>query len=253
MIRLVRGEFLKLRTTQVWFWLLVGTIALSALLMVGGIAPSDGVRSADKVPDLLGSYVTAPGYIFVFVLGVLAVTTEYRYETITPTVLQTPSRWSIISAKLIAYSIVAVLFALVAILVELAVAVPWLSSKNVSVDLGNGEVQHALLGVFGVVVLFGIIGLGVGALLRNQIVAVVVGIVFLLVVQNIILIIPGVRNAWPYTPNGGLQAIMHTTGSTQVVDNVHLVATGAGVLVLLLWAVIPAIAGAAVTMNRDIT
>lgn len=253
MIRLIRGEFLKLRTTQVWFWLLIGTVALSVLLMVGGIAPSEGVRKSSDVPDLFGSYATSPGYIFVFILGVLGVTTEFRYQTITPTVLQTPSRWAIVTAKMITYAVMGVLFALVAIVVELAVALPWLSSKKVDVDLGSGDIQHAIIGVFGVIVLFGIVGLGVGALLRNQVVAVVVGIVFLLVIENIILIIPGVKKAWPFTPNGGLQAIMHTNGSTKVVDGVHLLSTGAGIVVLLLWAFVPAIIGAAVSMNRDIT
>jgi hypothetical protein len=251
MIRLIRGEFLKLRTTQVWFWMLVATVAVSALLVVAQIAPHDGVHTASDVPDLFASSSTA--YVVVFVLGVLGVTTEFRYQTITPTVLQTPSRWTIVTAKMITYAIVGALYALVAVCVQLIIAVPWLSSKDIKVDFGNGSVQHAIIGVFAVVALFGIVGLGFGALLRNQIVAVVVGILFLLVIENLFLAIPKVREVWPYTPNGGVQAILHTTGSTHVVDDVHLLSTGAGVVVLLLWAFIPAIAGAAFTMNRDIT
>lgn len=251
MIRLIRAEFLKVRTTQVWFWLLLATVAVSGLLVVAQIAPHDGVRSASQVPDLFASSSTA--YIVVFVLGVLGVTTEFRYQTITPTVLQTPSRWAIVTAKMITYAVLGAIYALVAVAVQLAVAVPWLSSKGVEVDLGDGTVQHAIVGVFGVVALFGIVGLGAGALLRNQIVAVVVGILFLLVIENITLAIPGVRKVWPYTPNGASHAILHTTGSTDVTDGVHLVSTGGGVVVLLLWAFIPAIAGAAFTMNRDIT
>jgi hypothetical protein len=73
------------------------------------------------------------------------------------------------------------------------------------------------------------------------------------VIENIFLAIPKVREVWPYTPNGGIQAILHTTGSTHVVDDVHLLSTTGGVIVLLLWALVPAIVGAAFTMNRDIT
>ena len=130
---------------------------------------------------------------------------------------------------------------------------PWLSAKGIPVHLGNSEVQHAIIGTFGVIALYGIIGLGVGALVRNQIVAVVVGIVFLVVLENILLAIPGVKHAWPYTPAGGTQAILYTHGDTTPVDGVHLLGTGAGVIVLLLWAFVPAIIGAAITMNRDIT
>jgi hypothetical protein len=231
--------------------MLMATIAVSGLLIVAQIAPSDGVRRSDQVPDMFASSSTA--YVVVFVLGVLAVTTEFRYQTITPTVLQTPSRWAIVSAKMITYAIVGILYALVAVAVQLAVAVPWLNAKNIDIRFGNGQVQHAIVGSFGVVALFGIVGLGAGALMRNQIVAVVVGILFLLVLENVTLAIPGVRHVWPYTPGGASQAILHTTGSTHVTDGVYLISTGGGILVLVLWAVIPAIAGAAFTMNRDIT
>jgi ABC-2 type transport system permease protein len=253
-VGLIRAEFRKVRTTQVWFWMLLGTIGLSALLIVGGIAPHEGVRSPDKVPDLFASFASSgPGYIIIFVLGVLGVTTEFRYQTITATLLQTPSRWAVVTAKMITYAILGIIYAVVAIGAELAVALPWLSAKNINVDFGSGNIQHALIGTFAVVALFGIVGLGFGALLRNQIVAVVVGILFLLVVENVLLAIPVVRKAWPYTPNGGTQAILHTTGSTEVVDGVHLLSTASGVAVLLVWAFVPAILGAAFTMNRDIT
>jgi ABC-2 type transport system permease protein len=251
MIRLLRAEFRKVRTTQVWFWLLLGVIAVSALLVVAGLAPSDNVQSAADVPDLFASSSTA--YIVVFTLGVLGVTTEFRYQTITATLLITPSRWAIVTAKMITYAVLGVVYALVAVVTQLVVAVPWLSAKNIDVDYTSSDVVHAIVGVFAVVALFGIVGLGVGALMRNQIVAVVVGIIFLLVLQNILLVITKVRNAWPYTPNGASQAILHTTGSTEVTDGVHLLSAAGGVVVLLLWAFIPAILGAAITMNRDIT
>jgi ABC-type transport system involved in multi-copper enzyme maturation permease subunit len=139
------------------------------------------------------------------------------------------------------------------VVTQLIVAVPWLSAKGIDVDYGSSDVVHAIVGVFAVVALFGIVGLGVGALLRNQIVAVVVGIIFLLVLQNILLVIPGVKHVWPYTPNGASQAILHTTGSTEITDGIHLLSATGGVVVLLLWAFVPAILGAAITMNRDIT
>jgi hypothetical protein len=250
MIRLIHAEFLKARTTQVWFWLLMGTIAVSALLVVGQIAPSEGVRNASEVPNLFASSSTA--YIVVFVLGILGVTTEFRYQTITATVLQTPSRWSIVTAKMITYAILGVLYALVAVGVQLAVAVPWLSSKGITVDFGNSDVRHAIIGVFAVVALFGIIGLGAGALLRNQIVAVVLGILFLLIIEHIFVAIPVVKNIWPYLPDPAAQAILHTTGD-DFVNGVHLLSTWGGVAVLLCWAFVPALVGAAFSMNRDIT
>ncbi|MEO6886384.1 MAG: hypothetical protein ABI232_08895 [Jatrophihabitantaceae bacterium] len=250
MIRLVRAEFLKLRTTQVWFWLLLAAVAIAALLVVAQMA-SNSVKSGADVAGMFTSSVTA--YVPVFVLGVLGVTTEFRYQTITPTVLGTPSRWSLISAKMIAYAIVGALYALVCVAVQLAVAVPWLAAKNINYSLGSDDIPHALIGVFAVVALFGIIGLGAGALLRNQIVAVTVGVLFLLVLQQILVAIPGVKHAYPFLPGGAMSSILATTGSDKSFNGVTLLPIGGGIVVLLLWAFVPAIIGASVTMNRDIT
>jgi ABC-2 type transport system permease protein len=249
-IRLVRAEFVKLRTTQVWFWLLLAAVAISVLIVVAAIAPSDGVRTATDVPDIFASANSAS--IPVFVLGVLGVTTEFRYQTITPTVLITPSRWTLITAKMISYAILGALYALICLVLQLVIALPWLSSLGVHASLGDSDVQHAILAVFLIVALYGIIGLGIGALLKNQIVAVTVGVIFLLIIENIFLAIPGLKHAWPYMPNGASTAMLYTHGSTEN-DGVHLLGYGPAVVVLLLWAFVPAVIGAALTMNRDIT
>jgi len=248
-IRLIQAEFLKLRTTQVWFWLLLAAVAISALTVIGPIASGD-VHDGRDVANMFGSAALA--YVVIFVLGVLGVTTEFRYQTITPTVLLTPSRWAIVTAKMISYAIVGAVYAAVAVAVQLAVAVPWLKAKDVTVDFGNGHVQHALIGVFAVVALFGIVGLGIGALIRNQIVAVVVGLLFLLVLENILVAIPVVKNAWPYMPGTAAQAILYTGGDNSA-NGVTILSTTGAVVVLLLWAFIPAIIGAGFSMNRDIT
>jgi ABC-2 type transport system permease protein len=246
MIRLIRAEFLKLRTTQVWFWLLFGAVAVTALLVVAQLAPHDAVRSELDVYNVFTSSGTA--YVVVFVLGVLGVTTEYRYETITPTVLATPSRWALVTA----YALVGAAFALACVLVQLAIALPWLSAKHIHVSLGSNHIPAALLGVFLVVGLFGIVGLGFGALVRNQIVAVSVGVVFLLVIQNILPAIPGLKYAFPYMPGGAVAAIFTVVGSRDV-NGATLFSPAVGVLLLLLWAFVPAILGAAFSLNRDIT
>lgn len=250
MIPLIRAEFLKLRTTQVWFWLLLAAIAVTALLVVGQIAPHDSLQGPADVYSVFTS--AGPAYIVVFILGVLGVTTEYRYQTITPAVLQTPSRWALVSAKMIAYALVGAAYALVCVVVQLAITLPWLSAKGVNYSLGSDHIPEALLGVFGVVALFGIVGLGFGALVRNQIVAVSVGAVFLLVLQNLLVLIPAVKEIYPYIPGGAVAAVFSALGGTDV-NGVTLVRPGVGIVILLLWAFVPAIIGAQFSMARDIT
>jgi ABC-2 type transport system permease protein len=184
------------------------------------------------------------------VLGVLSVTTEYRYQTITPTVLTTPSRRRLITAKLLATALIGVGYALACIVLELAIALPWLSARGINAHL-NDQVG-AILGVFVVLALFSLVGLGIGALLKNQIVAVSVGVAFVLILDHAIVGIPKVRNVYPYLLSGGTDAI--TNGhADRYVNGVHLFAPLGGVVVLVVWALVTAIVGASLTMNRDIS
>ena len=250
MIRLVHAELLKLRTTQVWFWLLIADIAIGAAVAVGSLASHDAINEAKDVPYL---FATSNGaLITAFVLGVLGITTEFRHQTITPTVLATPSRWAIVTAKMITYAAVGVAYAAACVGVQLAIALPWLSAKHIDVNFHDHNLQRALLGMLGVFALFALFGIGLGSLLRNQILTVTLGLVFLLLLQNLIAVIPVIRDAWPYTPAGATIAVVYPYEHAKG-DNVQLLHAPGGVLVLLLWALIPAMIGAALTLNRDIT
>jgi ABC-2 type transport system permease protein len=250
MIRLIRGEFLKLRTTQVWFWLLLAAIAISALFVIAPLA-SNSVKDGQDVAEMFNGSGLA--YLVLFVLGVLGVTTEFRYQTITPALLQTPSRWALVTAKMISYALLGVGYAIVCVGIQLAIALPWLAGKNIHFSWSGDHVTRVLIGVFIILVLYGIVGLGVGALLRNQIVAVVVGVIFLAVVQNIFVIIPGVKHIYPYLPGGADNALLAVKAGDRHINGVELFPAWGAVVVLLLWAFIPAIVGAAFTLNRDIT
>lgn len=250
MFRLVRAEFVKLRTTQVWMWLLLADVAIGALVAIASLAPKDAIEEPKDVPYL---FATSNGALLIaFVLGVLGITTEFRHQTITPTVLATPSRWAIVTAKMITYAAVGVAYAAACVGVQLAIALPWLSAKHIDVNFADHNLQRALFGMLGVFALFALFGIGVGALLRNQILTVTLGLVFLLVLQNLIAAIPAVQDAWDYTPAGATIAILypyeHASG-----NDVQLLHAAPGLLVLALWALVPAAIGAAYSMNRDIT
>jgi ABC-2 type transport system permease protein len=249
MVRLIRAEFLKLRTTQVWFWLLLADIVIGAGVAIGSLAPHDVIKASKDVPYL---FATANGaLITAFVLGVLGITTEVRHQTITSTLLATPSRWAMVAAKMVTYALVGVVYACACVGVQLAIALPWLAAKHVDVRFDN-NLQRALFGMLVVFALFAIIGVSAGALLRNQVLAVTLGLVFLLLLQNLIAAIPATQDAWAYTPSGATIAILYPYEHAKP-DEPQLLHAQAAVLVLLVWALIPAALGAAITLNRDIT
>ena len=249
MTALIRSEVRKLSSTQVWFWLLLASLALTALGVIGQLAGSTDAELADNVRAVFTAAAGAD--IAVFVLGILAVTTEFRYQTITPTVLATPSRWRLITAKLITYVVVGAIYAVACIVLSLAIGLPWLSARNIDVSLG--DYVGAMAAVFAVVTLYGLVGMGLGALMKNQIVAVSVGLLVLLVLQNLVVIIPGVKYAYPYLPAGAAAAITVAKQSDRVINDVHLLPVWGGVVVLVVWGVGLAVLGAGITMRRDIT
>jgi ABC-2 type transport system permease protein len=251
-IGLIRAEFRKLVTTQVWFWMLLLALALTALGVVGVILGSDNDAALTaQVRDVFTAAALGFTYVPMFVLGVLAITTEFRYQTITPTVLTTPSRWTLITAKIIAYVLVGVAYALACVLLELAIGLPWLGAKGI--DYSFGDLVGGLLAVFAVLVLFTLFGLGAGALLKNQIVAVTVGVIFIVVIANVVVNIPGVKYAYPYLPSGLVNGIITRTNAIRTINDVTLLSPGVAVLVLVVWGIGLALLGAGITMRRDIS
>src|SRR3954471_4271889 len=239
MIRLIRAEVLKLRTTQVWLWLLLADIAVGALVAIGSLAPHDAIKESKDVPFLFATSNSA--LLTAFVLGVLGITTEFRYQTITPTVLATPSRWAIVTAKMITYAFVGLVYAAACVGVQLAIALPWLSARHIDVDFHDHNLQRALFGMLVVFALFALFGIGLGALLRNQILSVTLGLIFLLVIQNLVVAIPPIQDAWAYTPAGATIAILYPYERATGADDVQLLHASGGILVLLLWAIVPAV------------
>jgi ABC-2 type transport system permease protein len=249
MINLVRSEFLKVRSTQVWFWLLLASLAITSAAVIGNIASDNNAQLAHDLHDILTAANSA--YIASFVLGVLSVTTEFRYQTITPTVLATPSRWRLITAKLVTFALVGAGFALACVVVALAIAVPWVTARGVHFSLADSYTP--VLAAFTVVSLLCLIGLGTGALLKNQIVAVSVGLVVLLVLEQIVLAIPKVKYVYPYLPGGLSRAVIVAANDDRVINGVRMLPVWGGVVGLAIWGLGLALLGAGITMNRDIT
>ena len=89
--------------------------------------------------------------------------------------------------------------------------------------------------------------------MRNQIVAVSIGVIFILILQTIVLAIPGVKNVYPYLLGGATNSILTGAHDDRTANGVVLLSQSAGVVTLAVWALVMAILGAGITMNRDIT
>lgn len=246
MTDLVAGEWIKLRTTKVGWSLLAASVAWVLLSVILPIALA-GQQGAPSVIDRDGvrTILTGTGAsgLFVLVLGALAMTNEWRHGTAVPTFLVAPRRLPVLVAKLALFGLGGLAIGLTAGLLGLAVAVPWLSGKGADVAVTSGTVLLPLVGAGVVGALYGAMGVAVGTLLRNQVLAIVVLVAWDQLVQSLLVgLLPKVGR---FLPGGAAQALLGG-------PNAQLLPPWAGGLLLLGYAAVLALAAAAALRRRDI-
>ena len=104
---------------------------------------------------------------------------EYRFNTVTSTFLITPDRKRVIGAKIAAASLVGLAIAVLASLLTLAIALPWLSSRHVDVASHSTDIALVLLGGIAATAISGMVGVGIGALATNQTLAVTATLIWI--------------------------------------------------------------------------
>jgi ABC-2 type transport system permease protein len=167
MRRALSSELLKLRTTRTFF-----ALTLSAVLLVAGISGLGAALGTWKhgvAPgeDLVG--ITTFGTLFALVLGVLAVSTEFRHGTITPTLLTVPSRGRVIAAKVVAHLLAGLVLGLLAVLLNLLLVGAILSLRGIDSGTSATEALRWIAGYGAAGALFAALGVGIGAIVRNQV------------------------------------------------------------------------------------
>jgi len=181
MTRLVHSELLKLRTTRTARVLLAlaaaGTAALVAIVLLLAGQPGQPALG----PDALRQLVLVPAQpltVAALVLGVLGMAGELRHGTATSTFLVTPRRGRVVAAKLAAAAVTGLAMSLASSAAVLAVGLPWLRAKGIEVAVADPGVATRVAGLAVAVALYAVLGTGLGALLRNQVAAVVVGLLW---------------------------------------------------------------------------
>ena len=198
--RLLRAEFMKLRTTSTGWLFLTGFIVFTvASLTINGfgshyqlypqqglVSPAQAVaqeahfRSPAGVAAIAASMMTSGqlfGVIFALLLGVLIVTSEFANQTAAVTFVTVPRRVTVIRAKVAAAACCGALFWLIGTVIA-AVATPlFLYTQHVSASLAGWTVARSVLLNLLAFVAWGVFGLGLGVVLRSQMASVVAAVV----------------------------------------------------------------------------
>jgi ABC-type transport system involved in multi-copper enzyme maturation permease subunit len=250
MIRLVRAELTKLATTRLIYGMAAAMAAFAVLTVAANILDRQGAPplSADHFPMLVGGPVTLLSGA-ALLLGILGMAGEFRHQTVTQTFLVTPDRGRVVAAKLVAYPLAGIALALVTLAFTAAVAAGWLAAKGITPSLPDARLGLAYVRMVGVALLgaalCGLVGVGVAALVRNQVAALVGVAVWVLVVEGLLLSLLHAPSLGKWLPSAAAAAITSPGGA-------HLSRLG-GSLLLAGYALALALVGTRLVVRRDIT
>jgi ABC-2 type transport system permease protein len=199
LVRLLRAEFMKLRTTSTgWLFLTTFIVFTAMALTINGFGnhsllyPEQGLvspaqalaqtaqaRSPAGVAAIAASMMTSGrlfGVIFALLLGVVIVTSEFANQTAAVTFVTVPRRTTVIRAKVAAAACCGALFWLAGTGLAAVATPPFLYSQHISASLAGWTVARSVLLNLLAFVAWGVFGLGLGAVLRSQMGAVVAAI-----------------------------------------------------------------------------
>jgi ABC-2 type transport system permease protein len=184
MIPVVRAELTKVvtaRSSLVICLLAVGLAYLIALIS-GLVGDYTGTTSPGRDLADLGQL----SFFFAMVLGVLSIGGEFRHGSIAPSLLVTPSRSKLLGGKVIAVVIVSIVLCLITVIGCVAIGAVTLPSQDYHLHFSSSDFIKALLETAAVAPLWALVGLGTGALLRNQTGAIVLLLAWIFVVEGIL-------------------------------------------------------------------
>jgi ABC-2 type transport system permease protein len=244
--KLIHLELYKLRTVRAPLVLL----GLSQLLIVGGVTglvlSSDSLRTDDAAPGALAHAGLAS--LLTLVLGIMAVAGEYRYSTITDTFLSTPRRSRVIGAKVVAYALAGAGFAVVNAVTAVVATRVWWAVKDVPLDLGDAELWRTIAGCAAWNVAFAVVGVGVGALVRNLTAAIAAALAWIALVEGIVGQLVGDLARWlPFATGSALGDLPGRAGELGPVSQVAAASALAG------YAALFALVAITTTVRRDVT
>jgi ABC-2 type transport system permease protein len=243
----LRAELLKQRSTRTsagLFAAMLGLVLLAVLLHGLGLPAGDlGSTSLQLMVFGRGEFL---GVLFAALLGAMSITTEIRHGTIGPTFLVTPRRGRVIAAKVAASILLGAVFGLAASALAAVVGDATLGARGIDVHLDGGDYALLIAGGAAASALWAAIGVGLGALVRNQVPTLVAICAWLLFVEGLLVgDVAAIGDAGRFAPGAAAAAISGQDPGT-------LLAPAVGLALLALYAAAAALAGWLATSRRDV-
>ncbi|MDT0201003.1 ABC transporter permease subunit [Nocardioides sp. AE5] len=274
MIATLRSEWRKVVSTRMWWILALVMFGYMAFLGAvigfsvsqasgsgGGAGMDGGALSGLEAAQSTYTIGASLGYVFPLIVGALAMTGEFRHQTITPSFLFQPRRGVVLGAKLLVNLGIGVIYGVVGTLGAVLGGAPLLATLGDGLYLGNGEVLGNLFFSVIALAIWAVIGVGLGTMLPNQVAAIVVILAFTQFVEPILRIgliaggdaadVPALGDVAMFLPGAAAEALVGS--SFYAASGIGLLDRWEGALVLVAYAVVFAVVGRFTTLKRDVT
>jgi hypothetical protein len=253
--RVVLSEWTKLRTLRSTVWSLLAAVAflIGFAILVPEVVvhhwpptdPRDALTFDPVGVSLVGGFFAQLAF---GVLGVLLMTGEYATGMIRATLAAVPKRIPVLWAKAPVYGVVCLVLASVACLAAFFIGQAILSTKQIDVSFGARHVARVVFGSAFYLTGVGLLGLGLGALLRNT--AGAISTLF-----GMLFVVPVVVHFLPASWNDAIAKYLPSNAG-QVITNLreidpHSLGPWTGLLVFFLYAVVALVLAGVSLVRRD--
>lgn len=250
----IGSEWTKLRSVRSTVYSLLATIAITigfgALLSWAFVSRYDRLDVQERATfdatahSLRGLFLSQ---LAIGVLGVLIISSEYTTGLIRPTLTAMPQRRTVLAAKTIVFGGVALVIAIASCFPAFAIGQAILSTKHINVSLADPGVFRAVCGATAYLVFVGLLGLGLGTILRRTAgaIATLLGLVLVLPLLALALPSPWNHDVAKILPGQAGQALF------AVRPDADLLSPAMGALVCLIWLVVTYALATLILSRRD--
>lgn len=252
--RVIRSEWTKLRSLRST----VLSLLAAVIFIIGFSVLVPSVTVAHWPPrdpqDLIGFDPTTRSLAGIFlaqlavgVLGVLLISGEYATGMIRATLAAVPRRLPVLWAKAVVYAAITLVLTVPAVLGAFLIGQSIFTSKHLQTDLSQPHVARAVVGAALYLTVTGVLGLALGALLRNTAAAISTLFGLLFVLPILVRFLPS-SYADPinkYLPSSAGQAVTHVSSDPASLS------PWTGFAVFSLYAVVALVAAAVALRRRD--
>jgi ABC-type transport system involved in multi-copper enzyme maturation permease subunit len=252
--RVVLSEWTKLRTLRSTVFSLLAAVILVlgfAILVPALIAanwppknPQDAVGFDPVGVSLAGGFFAQ---LALGVLGALLMTGEYATGMIRATLAAVPKRLPVLWAKALVYTLTCLVLSVVSLLAAFFIGQAILGSQSIEASFGDPGVARVVFGSALYLTGVGLLGLALGALLRNTAGAISTLFGLLFVVPIVVHFLPASWNdaIAKYLPSNAGQVI------TNLKPGADSLGPWTGLLVFFLWAALTLLVAAVALVRRD--